>query len=60
MPAHPGEALTLFWRTPDGQGQASLDPGSGEVLPSPWGRQTEGGRHFMSFHYTSPWRADGA
>ncbi|MCE4285015.1 PepSY domain-containing protein [Xanthomonas hortorum pv. vitians] len=52
LPAHPGEALTLFWRTPDGQGQASLDPGSGEVLPSPWGRQTEGGRHFMSFHYT--------
>lgn len=52
LPAYPGEALTLFWRTPDGQGQASLDPGSGEVLPSPWGRQTEGGRHFMSFHYT--------
>ncbi|CAD0352919.1 PepSY-associated TM helix domain-containing protein [Xanthomonas hortorum] len=52
LPAHPGEALTLFWRGADGQGQASLDPGSGEILPSPWGRQTEGGRHFMSFHYT--------
>ncbi len=52
MPTHPGEALTLFWRTPEGQDQAALDPGSGELLPSPWGRQTEGGRHFMSFHYT--------
>ncbi|KQQ73068.1 peptidase [Xanthomonas sp. Leaf131] len=52
LPAHPGEALTLFWRTSDGQDQASMDPGSGEMLPSPWGRQTEGGRHFMSFHYT--------
>lgn len=52
LPTHPGEALTLVWRTSDGQGQAALDPGSGELLPSPWGRQTEGGRHFMSFHYT--------
>ncbi|WP_126969144.1 PepSY-associated TM helix domain-containing protein [Xanthomonas sp. BRIP62411] len=52
LPKHPGEALTLIWRTSDGQGQAALDPGSGELLPSPWGRQTEGGRHFMSFHYT--------
>ncbi|OAH86669.1 peptidase [Xanthomonas arboricola pv. juglandis] len=52
LPAHPGGALTLFWRTPEGQDQAALDPGSGELLPSPWGRQTEGGRHFMSFHYT--------
>ncbi|MBB3804305.1 putative iron-regulated membrane protein [Xanthomonas arboricola] len=52
LPVERGDALTLFWRTLDGQGQAALDPGSGELLPAPWGRQTEGGRHFMSFHYT--------
>lgn len=28
LPAHPGEALTLFWRTPEGQDQAAWTPGA--------------------------------
>ncbi|MGC3986656.1 MAG: PepSY-associated TM helix domain-containing protein [Pseudorhodoferax sp.] len=52
LPAQPGDALELFWRTPAGPRHAALDPATGALLPQPWGRQTEGGRHFMSFHYT--------
>lgn len=52
LPARPGDALELFWRTPAGTQQAAMHPATGALLPLPWGRQTEGGRHFMSFHYT--------
>ncbi len=52
LPARPGDALELFWRTPAGPQHAAVHPGTGALLPQPWGRPTEGGRHFMSFHYT--------
>jgi uncharacterized iron-regulated membrane protein len=52
MPQQPGDALQLHWRGPKGPEQAAQSPYTGELLPQPWGRQTEGGRHFMSFHYS--------
>lgn len=52
LPARPGEALQLAWRGKDGAQQRAFDPASGTVLPPAWGRKTEGGRHFMSFHYS--------
>ena len=54
LPEHPGQALMLVWRSggnASGQQKAALDPVTGDVLPQPWGRETEGGRHFMLFHY---------
>ena len=51
LPAHPRDALWLEWHSDDAQAHAALHPQSGAVLPTPWGRATEGGRHFMSFHY---------
>ncbi len=57
LPRQPGEAMQLFWRRGNGGGneQAAMHPGTGELLPQPWGRATEGGRHFMSFHYMLHW-----
>lgn len=56
LPQHPGDAAMLFWKDPGGRqapvGQAAMDPSSGAVMTGPWGRKTEGGRHFMTFHYT--------
>ena len=52
LPERPGDALELFWRAGTAMRHAALDPATGAVQPGPWGRQTEGGRHFMSFHYT--------
>jgi len=56
LPQQPGDALLLAWQPPGGgrgnQQMAAMDPGTGALLPLPWGRKTEGGRHFMSFHYT--------
>ncbi|OBV40037.1 PepSY-associated TM helix domain-containing protein [Janthinobacterium psychrotolerans] len=52
LPAQPGDALALAWRNGKSSQQAALHPATGELLPAPWGRKTEGGRHFMSFHYT--------
>ncbi|MFJ1301923.1 PepSY-associated TM helix domain-containing protein [Pseudomonadota bacterium AL_CKDN230030165-1A_HGKHYDSX7] len=53
LPGEPGQAMRLFWRGQDGvTHDAAMDPGSGELLPGPWGRKTEGGRHFMTLHYT--------
>ncbi len=56
LPQQPGDALLLAWQPAGsargGQKMAALDPASGALLPEPWGRKTEGGRHFMSFHYT--------
>ena len=55
LPQRTGEALLLAWQpagAPRGSLQtAALDPATGALLPAPWGRRTEGGRHFMSFHY---------
>lgn len=52
----PGDALLLAWQAAGGQRSslqtAALDPATGALLAQPWGRKTEGGRHFMSFHYT--------
>jgi len=53
LPEQPGQALRAVWRTPAGiTHEAALDPRNGAVLPQPWGRKTEGGRHFMTLHYT--------
>ncbi|MFE8646370.1 PepSY-associated TM helix domain-containing protein [Sphingomonas sp. NCPPB 2930] len=55
LPQRAGDALLLAWQpagAPRGSLQtAALDPATGALLPAPWGRRTEGGRHFMSFHY---------
>ncbi|WP_233588296.1 PepSY domain-containing protein [Herminiimonas sp. KBW02] len=54
LPEQPGDALQVFWRSKDGPrtgSQLVVHPESGAFLSLPWGRQTEGGRHFMSFHY---------
>ncbi len=48
LPERAGAPLLLAWQ---GGGQAMLDPSSGALLATPASRQTEGGRHFMSFHY---------
>jgi uncharacterized iron-regulated membrane protein len=59
LPLRRGDALQLHWQ-PEGGGRgksssddfrAAMHPVSGQLLPQPWGRSTEGGRHFMSFHY---------
>ncbi|AHV93279.1 PepSY-associated TM helix domain-containing protein [Bordetella holmesii] len=52
LPAHEGGAMTVAWAGRGGVEELKLHPGNGEVLPQPWGRDTQGGRHFMSFHYT--------
>ena len=52
LPRQAGDALQVVSRTGKSNQQAALHPRSGELLPGPWGRKTEGGRHFMSFHYT--------
>ena len=51
FPLHEGDALQLLWRSGRVNGQAALHPVTGATLAQPWGRATEGGRHFMSFHY---------
>ncbi len=51
LPRRPGDAMQLFWRGSRGNEQAAMHPVTGVLLPQPWGRATEGGRHFMSFHY---------
>lgn len=51
LPLHPGEAVRLVWRTAQGAHQVSLAADSGMPLPEGVLRKTEGGRHFMSFHY---------
>lgn len=57
---YPGDAIRLAWRSAHGgQGEALLDPRSAEVMPEPQVRATEGGRHFMSFHYMLQWGTAG-
>lgn len=56
LPQQPGDALLMAWQSAGGsrgsQQMAAMDPATGALLPAPWGRKTEGGRHFMTFHYT--------
>ncbi|WP_338881655.1 PepSY-associated TM helix domain-containing protein [Achromobacter veterisilvae] len=53
LPAEPVQAMRLFWRTAKGVAhEAAMDPRDGALLPQPWGRKSEGGRHFMTLHYT--------
>ena len=56
LPQQPGDALLLAWQPAGGnrgsQRMVAMEPASGALLPIPWGRKTEGGRHFMTFHYT--------
>jgi len=53
LPAQPGWPVQLSWRTGDGaRHEVWLDSRTGAVQPAPQIRETEGGRHFMSFHYT--------
>lgn len=52
LPARPGEAIEMAWRVGRESLTAAMHPVTGDVLAAPWGRKTEGGRHFMSFHYT--------
>lgn len=53
FPDEPQQALRLVWRTAAGvTHQAAMDPRNGDILAQPWGRKTEGGRHFMTLHYT--------
>ncbi|AZY51568.1 PepSY domain-containing protein [Bordetella avium] len=53
LPAAPSQAMKLFWRGAGGvTHEAALDPRDGALLPQPWGRKSEGGRHFMTLHYT--------
>jgi uncharacterized iron-regulated membrane protein len=52
LPDAPGDALMLSWRSKGApMMQVAVDPIDGRLLPQPWGRATEGGRHFMAFHY---------
>lgn len=53
LPERQGGALALAWRDAQGANRyATLDAATGQPLAEPRTRQTEGGRHFMSFHYT--------
>jgi uncharacterized iron-regulated membrane protein len=51
LPRYPGEALRLTWRGTAGSGEVALAADTGAPLPVGQIRRTEGGRHFMSFHY---------
>lgn len=51
LPMAPGDAMQVAWRDAAGSQERWLDPTDGRLLPQPWGRASEGGRHFMKFHY---------
>ena len=51
LPQHPGEAMTLTWRLGAGTRHVALSADNGAPLTQGLARKTEGGRHFMSFHY---------
>ncbi|OZI71547.1 PepSY-associated TM helix domain-containing protein [Bordetella genomosp. 12] len=53
LPGETSRAMRLVWRSASGAThEAAMDPRDGTLLPQPWGRKTEGGRHFMTLHYT--------
>ncbi|WEK07453.1 MAG: PepSY-associated TM helix domain-containing protein [Candidatus Pseudomonas colombiensis] len=51
LPQHPGEAMTLTSRLGAGTRHVALSADNGAPLTQGLARKTEGGRHFMSFHY---------
>ncbi len=52
-PVQQGWPLELSWEDGDGAAHERwVDAGTGMPQPPPRLRETEGGRHFMSFHYT--------
>ncbi|AVO30542.1 PepSY-associated TM helix domain-containing protein [Stenotrophomonas maltophilia] len=52
-PVQDGWPLELSWKDGDGNAHERwVDAGTGMPQPPPRLRETEGGRHFMSFHYT--------
>lgn len=52
-PVQDGWPLELSWKDGDGAAHERwVDAGTGMSHPPPRLRETEGGRHFMSFHYT--------
>jgi len=55
LPQFSGDAVVLLWPGPRGEKQVAMHPETGELLAPPWGRASEGGRHFMSFHYMLHW-----
>lgn len=53
LPTRPGLPMRLAWRDTEGRAhEAWMDPATGAGRAAPPSRMTEGGRHFMSFHYT--------
>nr|WP_211233751.1 PepSY-associated TM helix domain-containing protein [Comamonas composti] len=52
LPQTTADGLQVFARSKRGNVQAALDWQTGETLAEPQTRSTEGGRHFMSFHYS--------
>jgi uncharacterized iron-regulated membrane protein len=52
LPQTTADGLQIFARSKSGNVQVALDWQTGAVLPEPQTRSTEGGRHFMSFHYS--------
>ncbi|WP_418921950.1 PepSY-associated TM helix domain-containing protein [Comamonas testosteroni] len=52
VPQRQGDGVKVFASGRDGNMQASLHAQTGKVLPEAALRRTEGGRHFMSFHYS--------
>lgn len=53
LPEAATQAMRLVWRTDAGvTHEAAMDPRDGSLLPQPWGRKSEGGRHFMTLHYS--------
>ncbi|MBP7351645.1 MAG: PepSY domain-containing protein [Comamonas sp.] len=52
VPFSGADPLQVFSRTAEGDRQVTLDPVTGETVAGVQHRSTEGGRHFMSFHYS--------
>lgn len=51
LPLGPGDAMQLAWRAGATTEHRAIHPVTGVVQTEPWGRKTEGGRHFVLFHY---------
>jgi len=51
LPQHAGEPVGLLWRDAAAIHQVALSPDNGLPVAQGLTRDTEGGRHFMSFHY---------
>ncbi|MDQ2151749.1 PepSY-associated TM helix domain-containing protein [Alcaligenaceae bacterium C4P045] len=51
MPLGPDDAMQLAWRAGATTEHRTVHPLTGVIQTEPWGRKTEGGRHFVLFHY---------